>query len=49
VVVLHVTLVIGGFLVLGLGGATAALALFVLLKTGVDLAAHLRAHGARTG
>ena len=49
VVVLHVTLVVGGFLVLGTGGATAALALFVLLKTGVDLAAHLRAHRARAG
>ena len=48
VVVLHVTLVLGGFLVLGTGGATAALALFVLLKTGVDLAAHLRVHRART-
>ena len=46
VFVLHVTLVLGGFLVLGLGEATAALALFVLLKTGVDLAAHLRAHRA---
>jgi hypothetical protein len=49
VFVLHVTLVLGGFLVLGLGEATAALALFVLLKTGADLAAHLRAHGARAG
>ncbi len=49
VVVLHVTLVLGGFLVLGLGGATAALALFVLLKTGVDLAAHLRVHRAEKG
>lgn len=47
VFVLHVTLVLGGFLVLATGGATAALALFVLLKTGVDLAAHLRAHRAR--
>jgi hypothetical protein len=49
VVVLHVTLVLGGFLVLGLGEPTAALALFVLLKTGADLAAHLRSHRPRTG
>ena len=47
VFVLHVTLVLGGFLVLGLGEATAALALFVFLKTGADLAAHLRLHRPR--
>lgn len=47
VFVLHVTLVLGGFLVMGLGEATAALALFVVLKTGADLAAHLRLHRPR--
>ncbi|MFN2322383.1 MAG: DUF6498-containing protein [Trueperaceae bacterium] len=47
VVVLHVTLILGGFLVMGLGEPLAALLLFVVLKTGVDLAAHLRAHRPR--
>jgi hypothetical protein len=44
VVVLHVTLVVGAFLIMALGEPVAALVLFVLLKTGVDLGAHLRAH-----
>lgn len=47
VFVLHITLVLGAFLVTGLGEPLAALLLFVLLKTGVDLAAHLRAHRSR--
>lgn len=47
VMVLHVTLILGAFLVMGLGEPLAALLLFVLLKTGVDLAAHLRAHRPR--
>jgi hypothetical protein len=47
VMVLHVTLVVGAFLILGLGEPLAALVLFVLLKTGVDLGAHLRAHRSR--
>ncbi len=47
VVVLHVTLVLGAFLIMALGETMAALALFVLLKTGVDLGAHLRAHRSR--
>ncbi len=42
VVMLHGTLLLGGFLVLGLGSPTWALTLLVLLKTGVDLRAHLR-------
>ena len=48
VVVLHVTLVLGAFLIMALGEPVAALVLFVLLKTGVDLGAHLRAHRSRT-
>jgi hypothetical protein len=47
VFVLHVTLILGAVLVFGLGEPAAGLALFVLLKTGVDLAAHLRSHRPR--
>lgn len=47
VFVLHATLILGAFLVMALGEPMAALLLFVLLKTGVDLAAHLRAHRSR--
>ncbi len=47
VMVLHVKLVLGAFLMLGLGEPVLGLALFVLLKTGVDLAAHLRSHEPR--
>lgn len=47
VFVLHATLILGAFLVMALGQTIAALLLFVLLKTGVDLAAHLRAHRPR--
>ena len=47
VFVLHITLVLGAFLIVGLGEPIAALVLFVALKTGVDLGAHLRAHRSR--
>lgn len=47
VLVLHVTLVLGAGLMLGLGEPVLGLALFVLLKTGVDLNAHLRSHRQR--
>lgn len=47
VMVLHVTLVLGAFLMLGLGEPLLGLVLFVLLKTGVDLVAHLRSHEPR--
>lgn len=46
VVVLHLTIVVGGLLVMALGQPVAALALLVLLKIGVDLASHLNEHGA---
>ncbi|CAN5667017.1 hypothetical protein BH23DEI1_BH23DEI1_10580 [soil metagenome] len=46
VFVLHATLIGGGFVVLLLGSPVAALLLLVALKTGVDLAAHLREHRA---
>lgn len=44
VVILHVTLLFGGFAVMMLGAPLAALALMVVLKIGVDLTAHLREH-----
>lgn len=44
VVVLHVVILAGGGLVLALGQPIAALALLVVLKTGVDLAAHSFEH-----
>jgi len=49
VVVLHLTLILGAVLVFGMGEPAAGLALFVVLKTGVDLAAHLRSHRPRPG
>ncbi len=47
VVVLHVTLVLGGGLMMLLGEPVIGLALFVALKTAVDLGAHLRSHQPR--
>jgi hypothetical protein len=44
VVVLHLTIIFGGFGVQALGSPLWALLLLVALKTGIDLAAHLREH-----
>jgi hypothetical protein len=44
VVVLHLTLIGGGFVVMALGAPVLALVLMVALKIGVDAAAHLRSH-----
>lgn len=44
VVVLHFTVLGGGFLTLLLGAPVAALALLVILKTAIDLRSHLREH-----
>jgi len=44
VFVLHVFIIASGFLVLSMGSPIPALLLFVALKTGVDLWAHLREH-----
>ena len=44
VVVLHVTILAGGALANSLGAPLAALVLLVLLKTAIDLMAHLREH-----
>lgn len=45
VVILHVVVLVGGFLVMLLGQPLPALVLLVVLKTGFDLNAHLREHG----
>lgn len=47
VVVLHVTLVFGALFVTAIGEPLVGLASFVVLKTAVDLNAHLRAHRTR--
>lgn len=48
VVVLHLAILGGGFLVLTLGSPLVPLALLVLLKTGLDLRAHVREHASRS-
>jgi len=45
VVVLHVAILFGGFVIMALGAPAAALALLVALKIGIDATAHLREHG----
>ena len=47
VILLHVVILVGGFLIEGAGATTLALALFVGLKTALDLGVHLVGHGAR--
>lgn len=42
IVVLHLTIIVGGFLALALGAPAYALAILVLLKTAVDLRAHVQ-------
>lgn len=42
IVVLHLTVLLGGFLVMALGAPVAAIVLLVGLKTAIDLGAHLR-------
>ncbi|NQT27325.1 hypothetical protein HQ585_18370 [candidate division KSB1 bacterium] len=44
IVILHVTLIVGGFLVMALQSPIAGLLLFILLKTIIDLIAHQREH-----
>lgn len=46
VVVLHLTVLLGGFVALGAGSPVALVALLVILKTAVDLVLHLREHAA---
>ena len=45
IMVMHVTIIFGGWLILALGMPTWALVLLVGLKTAVDLAAHRKEHG----
>ena len=47
VVVLHVAILGGGFLLVAAGGAVWALALFIVLKTALDLGIHLKGHQMR--
>ncbi|WP_396610737.1 DUF6498-containing protein [Haloferax sp. S1W] len=44
VVVLHLTIILGAFLVAALGTPAAALVVMVLVKTALDVGAHLREH-----
>lgn len=46
IIAMHVTLIVGGFLVLALDAPILALTLLILLKMAVDSAAHLREHNA---
>lgn len=47
VVVLHLTILFGAFAVALIGAPIAALLIMVMLKTGIDLALHLREHASR--
>lgn len=47
IAILHITILIGGFATQILGEPIVALLLLVVLKTGMDLTAHLRAHRKR--
>jgi len=44
VVILHITLIAGGFLIMGLHSPLSGLLLFILLKTVIDLIAHNKEH-----
>ena len=46
-VILHVTIIVGAIVSLTIGSPVGAILVLVLLKTGVDLAFHLREHGDR--
>jgi hypothetical protein len=48
VVVLHVTIILGGFLAMFLGSPLWALLVLIGLKIGLDLKAHLKEHSAAT-
>lgn len=47
IAVMHISIIFGGWFILALGTPAWALVLLVVLKTGVDLAAHRKEHGAR--
>lgn len=44
VVLLHITIIFGGFLMMALNSPFMGLLFFILLKTGMDLMAHLKEH-----
>jgi hypothetical protein len=44
VVLLHITIIFGGFLMMALNSPLMGLLFFILLKTGMDLRAHLKEH-----
>jgi hypothetical protein len=44
IVVLHITIIFGGFLLMALGSPLVGLIFFLILKIGFDLAAHVRQH-----
>jgi len=44
IIVMHVSIIFGGFAVMALGTPAAVLVLFIALKTAVDLRAHLKEH-----
>ena len=48
VVLLHVTILFGGFVVMSLGSPVLALLLLVAIKTVIDIQAHLREHSRKT-
>lgn len=48
IVVMHVSIIFGGWFILTLGAPVWALVLLVALKTGVDVVAHRKEHGSGT-
>jgi len=44
IMVMHATILLGGFMVFTIGAPLPALLLLIVLKTGIDLASHLREH-----
>lgn len=49
VVVLHVVIIFGGFVIMAIGQPMIPLALLVILKIGLDVAAHVKEHAGRGG
>lgn len=47
IVLMHVTIIFGGFIVIALGSPAPVLLLLIVLKTAVDLRAHMKEHGPR--
>jgi hypothetical protein len=45
VVILHLTIIFGGFLMMLLGSPVAGLLFLIVLKTAIDIRAHLKEHG----